>query len=83
MDGGLQQSRIDIRLRQYQALVGVAESVGAHRDLSSLFEDLKKRLQLVVKFDAAQVVLHDPKQNLMRRHTLQSLHRRATIQSPN
>ena len=40
----MQQSRIDIRLRQYQALVGVAESVAAHRDLSSLLEDLKKRL---------------------------------------
>jgi len=72
MDAVSQQSQFDNRLRQYQALVEVAESIGAHRDLRSLLRDLKKRLQLVVSFDAVQVVLHDPKQNVMRRHTLQS-----------
>jgi formate hydrogenlyase transcriptional activator len=72
MAGGSQQAQLDVRLRQYQALVEVAESIAAHRDLSSLLKDLKKRLHLVVRFDAAQVVLHDSKRNVMRRHVLES-----------
>ena len=72
MDGASQQSQLDLRLRQYQSLVEVAESIAAHRDLPSLLRDLRERLRKVVAFDAAQVVLHDGKQNLMRRHTLES-----------
>ena len=72
MDGGSQQSQPDIRFRQYQALIQAAESIAAHSDLISLLQDLKERLKLVVKFDAVQVVLHYPKQNLMRRHVLDS-----------
>jgi transcriptional regulator with GAF, ATPase, and Fis domain len=53
-------------------LVEVAESISAHRDLSSLLRDLKKRLHQVVRVDAAQVVLHDQRRNLMRRHAVQS-----------
>ena len=70
MDGGSQQSQIDLRLRQYQALVEVAESIAAHRDLSSLLQDLKQRLRAFVMFGGVQVVLHDAKQNVMRRHTI-------------
>jgi formate hydrogenlyase transcriptional activator len=72
MDGESQKPQLDIRLRQYQALIQAAESIATHRDLTSLLQDLKERLQLVVKFDAVQVVLHDPKRNLMRRHILES-----------
>ncbi len=72
MDSGSQQSKLNIRLRQYQALAQAAESIAAHRDLKSLLELLKERLQVVVKFDAVQVLLYDPKQNLMRRHVLES-----------
>src|SRR6185503_1521271 len=72
MDGASQQSPLDVRLRQYQALVEVAESIVAHRDLPSLLRDLKRRLRLLVTLDGAQVILHDSKDNVMRRHILQS-----------
>ena len=73
MDGGSQQSQPDIRFRQYQALIQAAESIAAHRDLKSLLEVLTERLQVVVKFDAVQILLYDPEQNLMRRHVLESV----------
>ena len=73
MDGGPQQSKLDIRLRQYQVLAQAAESIAGHRDLKSLLEVLKERLQVVVEFDAVQILLHDPNQNLMRRHVLESV----------
>src|ERR1041384_533620 len=72
MDGGLQQSHPDARLRQYKALVEVAESIVAHRDLTSLLRDLKRRLRLLVTLDGAHLLLHDPERNVMRRHVLQS-----------
>ncbi len=72
MDAPSQQSQPDIKLRQYQALVEVAESIGAHRHLSSLLRDLKKRLHQIVRVDAAQVVLHDQTRNLMRRLAVHS-----------
>ncbi|HEX5736017.1 MAG TPA: sigma 54-interacting transcriptional regulator [Blastocatellia bacterium] len=73
VDGGSQQAKLDIRVRQYQALLQAAESIAAQRDLKSLLEVLKERLQVVVKFDAVQVLLYDPEQNLMRRHVLESV----------
>lgn len=72
MDAGSQHSQPNIRLRQYQALLEIAESMAAQRDRSSLLRDLKQRLHTVVQFDAVQVVLHDAKENLLRRHTLPS-----------
>ena len=72
MSGGTQQSQLDGRLQQYRALCDVAEAIAAHRDLASLLEGLRERLRQVVQFDAVQVVLHDPKQDLMRRHLLDS-----------
>src|SRR5262249_4571473 len=71
MEKGSQQPQPDFKARQYQALVDVAEAVAANRDLSSLLKDLKGRLKLVVRFNAVQVVLHDPKRNVMRRHFLE------------
>src|SRR5689334_12407638 len=65
------QSQDDARLRQYRALLEVAESIAAHRDLSSLLHDLARRLQLVVKCDGINVVLHDPERNMMRIHLLE------------
>jgi formate hydrogenlyase transcriptional activator len=65
------QSQDDARLRQYRALLEVAESIAAHRDLSSLLHDLARRLQLVVKCDGINVVLHDPERNMMRVHFLE------------
>ena len=60
-------------LRQYRALLEVAESISAHRDLKSLFRDLATRLQLVVKFDGVNVVFYDPEHNLMRMNILESV----------
>jgi formate hydrogenlyase transcriptional activator len=70
MDGAPHQSQLDSRLRQYQALVEVAESIAAHRDLSSLLHDLRDRLRRVVRSSAVHLILHDAEQNLMRRHIL-------------
>ncbi|HET9528861.1 MAG TPA: sigma 54-interacting transcriptional regulator, partial [Blastocatellia bacterium] len=67
-----QESESGIRLRQYQALCEVAESISTHRDMASLLGELKERLQIVVRFDALQIVLHDAERNLMRRHILES-----------
>jgi len=72
MDSGSQQSQLDTRLRQYQALCEVAESISSHRDLTSLLTDLKERLHLVVRFGAVHIVLRDEKRNLMLRHILVS-----------
>jgi formate hydrogenlyase transcriptional activator len=68
----LRQSQNNARLRQYRALLEVAESIAAHRDLPSLLRDLAKRLQLVVKFDGVNVVLYDAEHNLMRMNVLES-----------
>ena len=68
----LRQSQNNTRLRQYQALLEVAESTAAHRDLSSLLRDLAARLQLVVKFDGVNVVLYDAEHKLMRMNVLES-----------
>src|SRR5262249_43300487 len=61
-----------VKVRQYQALFEAAESITAHRDLSSLLRDLAERLQLVVKFDGVNVVLHDPERNVMRMNVLET-----------
>ncbi len=60
------------RIRQYQTLFEVAESISAHRDLSSLLRELAQRLQLVVKFDVVNVLLHDPESDSMRMNVLES-----------
>jgi hypothetical protein len=53
MDGASQQSQLDLKLRQYQALVEVAESIAAHRDLPSL---LKVRLIAATNSNLEQMV---------------------------
>src|SRR5437868_6176610 len=58
--------------RQYRTLLGVAESITAHRDLQALFHDLAGRLRQVVRFDYLILVLHDAADNTMRRHILES-----------
>src|SRR5262249_18469775 len=69
---GTSQQSSESRLRQYQALIEVAESIIAHRDLNSLLQELKKRLGALVNIDGAHVVLHDAKENVMRRYVLKS-----------
>ena len=71
MDDGSQQPQSGYQARQYQALADVAEAVAANRDLASLLQDLKGRLKLVVRFNAVQIVLHDPERDVMRRYFLE------------
>lgn len=55
---------------QYRALLEVAEIIAVHRDLSALFDDLARRLPDIVPFDYINLVLHDPRQQVMRLHLL-------------
>jgi formate hydrogenlyase transcriptional activator len=54
--------------QQYQALLAVAETIVAHRDLQALLHDLAGRLREVVRFDHVVLVRHDAENNLMHRH---------------
>ena len=72
MDAGSQPSQPITRLRQYQALLEVVESIAAHRDLSSLLQNLNGRLQSVVKFDSINAALYDPESDRMRTHNLET-----------
>jgi formate hydrogenlyase transcriptional activator len=56
----------------YRTLLAVAEAITAHRDLQALFHDLAGRLRQVVRFDYLILVLHDPANNTMRRHILET-----------
>lgn len=51
---------------QYLVLLAVTEAILAHRDLSSLFQDLVGRLRPLVVFDYLVLVLHDAESNTMR-----------------
>src|SRR5262249_26860284 len=58
-------------LRQYRTLLEIADAITSHRELASLLRDLAERLQLVVKCDGINVVLHDPEHNVMRINVLE------------
>jgi formate hydrogenlyase transcriptional activator len=55
---------------RYCALLQVAEAIGQHRDLTSLFRGLAKQLPSVVQFEFIGLMLHDQEQNVMRAHIL-------------
>jgi len=57
---------------RYEALLEVAESIAAHRQLATLFEDLSRCLRRVVSFDFINLTLLDPKANVFRLHILQT-----------
>ncbi|HET6142589.1 MAG TPA: hypothetical protein VFE02_03720, partial [Candidatus Acidoferrales bacterium] len=57
---------------RHQALLEVAEAIAQHRDLGELFHDLAERLHRVVEFDYLNLILYDPKRNVMRLHILES-----------
>src|SRR5438132_10949090 len=58
--------------QQYRTLLAVAEAIISHRDLQALFHDLAGRLRQVVRFDYLILVLHDPANNTMRRHIMET-----------
>jgi formate hydrogenlyase transcriptional activator len=57
---------------RYEALLEVAESIAAHRQLATLFADLSRCLKSLVSFDFINLTLLDPKANVFRLHTLQT-----------
>jgi formate hydrogenlyase transcriptional activator len=56
----------------YRILLEVAEAIASYRDLRELFHVLAERLHLVVEFDYLNLILHDPKRNVMRLHILET-----------
>jgi formate hydrogenlyase transcriptional activator len=57
---------------RYEALLEVAESIAAHRQLSTLFAELSRCLQRLVCFDFISLTLLDAKANVFRLHILQT-----------
>jgi formate hydrogenlyase transcriptional activator len=57
---------------RYEALLEVAESIAAHRQLSTLFAELSRCLQRLVSFDFISLTLLDAKANVLRLHILQT-----------
>src|SRR5919106_1337819 len=60
----------DLLYSQYDALLGISEAISAHRDLNELFNYLAQGLPRIVPFDFINLVLHDPKRDVMRLHAL-------------
>src|SRR6476620_6234746 len=56
----------------HRVLLAVSEAIVAHRDLRALFHELAGRLQHVVHFDFVSLVLHEPADNTMRLHVLET-----------
>jgi formate hydrogenlyase transcriptional activator len=59
---------------RYEALLEVAESIAAHRQLSTLFADLSRCLSRLVSFDYITLTLLDAKTHMLRLHILQTEH---------
>jgi formate hydrogenlyase transcriptional activator len=51
---------------QLRLLIEVAEAIATHRDLTTLFRDLARRLPVIVPFEFIALFLHDPVKNVMR-----------------
>jgi transcriptional regulator with GAF, ATPase, and Fis domain len=55
----------------YQSLLDVSKTILQHQDLAGLFHDLAAKLRSVLNFDYLNLILHDPKRNIMRLHILE------------
>ena len=55
-------------LYRYQALLEVTDLMVRHYSLPELFHELAQRLQRVAEFQLLHFSLHDPNENVMRRH---------------
>ncbi len=64
--------RPDATRARYETLLGVAESIAAHRQLSTLFADLSRCLSTLVSFDFISLTLLDAKEHVVRLHILQT-----------
>jgi formate hydrogenlyase transcriptional activator len=65
-------TRPDPTRAQYETLLEVAESIAAHRQLSTLIADLGRCLGALVSFDYISLSLLDAKQQSVRMHVLES-----------
>jgi formate hydrogenlyase transcriptional activator len=61
------RARSSDRLR---LLMEVSEAIATHRDLTTLFRDLARRLPAIVPFEMIALYLHDPDKDVMRVHML-------------
>src|ERR1700760_4455162 len=57
---------------RYETLLEVAESIAAHRQLSTLFADLSRCLKRLVSFDFISLTLADPVERVVRLHILET-----------
>jgi formate hydrogenlyase transcriptional activator len=64
----------DATRARYEALLEVAESIAAHRQLSTLFADLSRFLKRLVSFDFISLTLLDARQGVVRLHILETDH---------
>src|ERR1051325_3501978 len=64
--------RPDATRARYETLLDVAESIAAHRQLSTLFADLSRCLNSLVSFDFIALTLVDANQQVSRLHILQT-----------
>jgi formate hydrogenlyase transcriptional activator len=55
---------------QLRLLIQVSEAIATHRDLTSLFRDLARRLPRIVPFELIALFLHDADKDVMRVHML-------------
>jgi len=58
--------------RQYLALLELSEAIASHRGIPELFHDLACRLKNLFEFNYLGLFLHDPKQNMMKLHVLET-----------
>ncbi len=65
-------SRPDPTRARYETLLEVAESIAAHRQLSTLFSDLSRLLKRLVPFDFISLTLLEPKERTVRLHILET-----------
>jgi len=64
----------DATRARYEALLEVAESIAAHRQLSTLFADLSRFLNRLISFDFIGLSLLDAQQGVVRLHILETEH---------
>ncbi|MGC2768379.1 MAG: sigma 54-interacting transcriptional regulator [Candidatus Acidiferrum sp.] len=73
MNGGASTtSGLEHSSRQFEALLEVSEAIAQQRDLKALFHELSERLHAVLQFDFLALVLHNPANNTMRLHILET-----------
>jgi formate hydrogenlyase transcriptional activator len=65
-------SPADSTRARYETLLEVAESISAHRQLSTLFTDLSRLLKRLVSFDFISLTLVDHKERVVRLHILET-----------